>query len=197
MKNNINKNSVDFKLSEIYEKFDDLILLHGMSRIGALDNVPREMFDRYSKIKEEKIYGYLIHVDKPFMNWVNAGAIVKESKIISAINDDSGTDNNLVPVNQMEPDIIKNKVNDINDSNLQEHYSELFYENTEVQGIYYIKDADINDYNEVDVRKTQEKFNIDKVYEIYHKSGSIFLVEWDGSKYQQVKRISNREELFN
>ena len=83
LKNIISNDLEGCKLSEIYYGYDNLILLHGMSRICPLDREGREMFMRYSKIKELKLYGYLIKIGKPFKKWCEAGAIIKESKIIA------------------------------------------------------------------------------------------------------------------
>ena len=60
-----------------------------------------------------------------------------------------------------------------------------------------MKDPEITDYGKIDVRRTQEKFNVGKVYEIDHKSGTVFIVEWSGNDYKHVKEMPNRKELFN
>jgi hypothetical protein len=155
------------------------------------------MNQRYEKIKESRISGYIIKVGKPFMNFGMTGAIIKESKIIAARNDDGGFDEVYKPIPQMNKDEIKNVIEEIDGSNLRQHYTELLFNEAEVHGIYYIKDLDIRDYMEADVRITQEKFNIEKVYEICHKTGGIILVKWDGKNYINGEPISTREELFN
>lgn len=184
------------RLSELYAKYNDLILLHGMGPMGAIDNIDRPLIDRMKYIVSAKISTYLMPIKRSFEPFLNVGVTIKEADIIAISKQDAGYNETTFPVKQMVKDHIKKVANEIYSGNFSKN-CELYINNASIHSLYYIKNPEAFGYYPEHVFEVQKNFypNLN-VYEIDHTNGSISLVSFESSKVKQIKKILNRDDLF-
>jgi len=86
-------------VAEFYQKYKNVLILHGLSPIGALNNTPHTMCEKVTNcIVNSPIihcFSLLSGFNLPFYSQV--GLIVKQGEIINASIEDSGYTKNNYP----------------------------------------------------------------------------------------------------
>jgi hypothetical protein len=174
------------KLSTVYAKYPDLILLHGISRIGARDKVERSLHTRISALNENGQDSYLIRINHGFANWGDTGIIIREADILDAKNDDLGWDPKLHTPYPSHSEL-EDRINCISIMNFTNYYSDVVINNIEYSALYFNRHTPLSDYSYEEIKEVASNYEL-PVFFIDQISGQIFRTVWMDKerKYQAL-----------
>lgn len=163
-------------ISELYKQYSHLLILHGISKRGAIDSKARTLEERYrySVDNSNKVY-YSCHVlwhNKEFINWGCTGLILEDGEIISAFIGDGGTRTDEY-INKMEDVEIKKVLSRITPEVLSKQWVELVIRNPIFKGVYFILNSEQYDCDAEEVMQSALSFGCYNLFEINKENGKI------------------------
>lgn len=182
------------EISELYNKYSNLLVLHGIGKTGALDNMERTLEERYrySRRYANKIQ-YSCHVmwhQNPFTNWGCTGLILVDGKIIHAFISDGGTQRDQHYTQMNDAQIIE-VMDNITPAVLSEQYIELLVENPVFEGVYFVRDSYALDCTDYEVYYNAHLSGYCKLFEIYKNEGQIKEINCFTGKSSELSNLSS------
>ncbi len=148
------------KVSELFKLCDDLIILHGISKCGALSDIPKDVkfIDQIVFSIKNLVSTFSFTFGEHNIEnhaYSRIGIIIKEGKILGQKKEDAGSNNlansliNGYPNENMESVLFSNRV----------CYNEIILEDIEICGIW-INALDICDYSWIEINDASKKLNL-------------------------------------
>jgi len=139
------------KVQNIYDKYDNVLILHGLSKNGPLNKNPDvKLIEQIPYIqKKENLHCFSIFESKVTNLFSNFGLILKDAEIIHAFFEDSGLDSyDTLAWNDSLLEHIINKE--------RVEYNDIIVKNAEIIGFYSYEEQHPN-YNWLEILDTCNK----------------------------------------
>jgi len=160
-------------LSEMYLKYENLLVLHALSPVGVLDNNHRDLKERIEYCKKNERSCFAMLHNKPFDNFGITGIIITNGEVVYVCPEDCGSIKDFVV--QMSDNDIKTTFGEIVNKWNENAYLEIYIRNPEFNDLFIIPDSvrGIPPYTKCEIETFLEENKSFNIWQISRKNGSI------------------------
>lgn len=177
-------------LSEMYLKYENLLVLHVLSPVGELDRNKRTLKDRIEYCKGKEISCFAMLHKIPFDNFGTTGIIITNGEVVRVCPTDCGSIKDFVV--QMSDDDIKSTFESIVNKWNENKYPEIYIKNPEFHDLFYISDPEggIPPYPNCEVVPFLKENRSYSILRISRKDGSISYIEPSSGCFKEISSLS-------